>query len=169
MTDLIVPIILALTAIYGMYKRVDVFGAMISGAADGLKTTVKILPALVALLTAVYMLRASGAMEALTSLLAPALEKLGIPAEAAPLMLIRPISGSGGLAVGSEIISQTGPDSYPGRVAAVMLGSTETTFYAAAVYFGAAGVKNTRYAIPAALCADIAGFIMSALSVRLFF
>ena len=165
--SLIPAIIMALTAAYGLARGVDVFGAMADGITDGLKVALKIFPSLVALLTAVYMLRASGFLDALTSLLAPALKWLGIPAETAPLMLLRPISGSGALAAAGELIAQYGPDSIPGRTAAVMLGSTETTFYVIAVYFGAAGIKKTRYAIPAALCADAAGFILSALFVRL--
>jgi len=123
----------------------------------------------VGLLTAVAMFRASGAMEWLSNLCAPLLERLGIPAETAPLMLIRPVSGSGALAVVSELITAHGPDSYEGRVAAVMLGSTETTFYTIAVYFGSAGIHKTRHTIPAALTADLTGFLASALAVRLFF
>lgn len=108
-------------------------------------------------------------MEAVGRLLAPLLEGLGIPPETAALLLIRPVSGSGALAVGSELMAAHGPDSYIGRVAAVMLGSTETTFYTIAVYFGSAGVRKTRYAIPAALCADLAGFAAAAFAVRLVF
>ena len=142
---------------------------MLDGIRQGLTTLLRILPPLIALLTAVYMLRASGALEALTELLRPALELLGIPPETAPLMLLRPISGSGAMAAASELMQSFGPDSYVGRTAAVMLGSTETTFYVVAVYFGAAGVRRTRWAVPAALCADLAGFAASALAVRLFF
>ena len=120
-------------------------------------------------MTAVSMLRASGAMDWLSSVCAPLLELAGIPPELTPLMLIRPVSGSGALAVGSDVISRCGPDSYAGRVAAVMLGSTETTFYTIAVYFGAAGITRTRHTIPAALAADLTGFIGSALAVRIFF
>ena len=108
-------------------------------------------------------------MELLGGLLAPALGKLGIPPETAALLFVRPVSGSGALAIGSELMAQHGVDSYVGRVVAVMLGSTETTFYTVAVYFGAAGVKRTRYAIPAALIADLAGFMAAALAVRLLF
>ena len=129
----------------------------------------RIVPALVGLLTAVSMLRASGAMEYLSTLCAPVLDLLGIPPETAPLMLVRPVSGSGALAVGSELMAAHGPDSYIGRTAAVMLGSTETTFYTVAVYFGAAGIHKTRHTIPAALTADLTGFVASALAVRLFF
>lgn len=164
---LIPAIVMALTAVYGVIKGVDVFGAMTDGIADGLKVVLRIFPSLVALLTAVYMLRASGALEALTQLLAPLFALVGIPVETAPLMLLRPVSGSGALAVAGELIGQYGADSLIGRTAAVMLGSTETTFYVIAVYFGAVGIKKTRYAIPAALCADLTGFVASALAVRL--
>lgn len=164
---LIPAIVMALTAAYGLAKGVDVFGAMTDGIADGLKVVLRIFPSLVALLTAVYMLRASGALEALTHLLAPLFALVGIPVETAPLMLLRPVSGSGALAVAGELIGEYGADSLIGRTAAVMLGSTETTFYVIAVYFGAVGIKKTRYAIPAALCADLTGFAASALAVRL--
>ena len=97
------------------------------------------------------------------------LERLGIPPETAPLMLIRPVSGSGALAVASDLMAAHGPDSYIGRVAAVMMGSTETTFYTIAVYFGAAGIVRTRHTVPAALAADLTGFLAAALTVRLFF
>ena len=115
------------------------------------------------------MFRASGAMDALSGVFAPVLEALGIPPETAPLMLIRPVSGGGALAVGSDLMTSYGPDSYIGRVAAVMLGSTETTFYTIAVYYGSAGIQRTRHTIPAALTADLTGFVASALAVRLFF
>ena len=152
-----------------MGKRVNVYDALTRGAEEGLTVLLRILPALVGLMTAVYMLRASGAMDALGSLLAPVLVRLGIPPETAALLFIRPVSGSGALAIGSELMAAHGPDSYVGRVAAVMLGSTETTFYTVAVYFGAAGIRKTRYAIPAALIADLTGFMAAALAVRLFF
>ena len=169
LSSLVIPGLLAAVAVWGTARRVDVYGALSTGAAQGLRVTVRIFPALLGLMTAVSMLRASGALEWLTALCAPALEMLGIPPELMPLMLIRPISGGGALAVGSDLIQSCGPDSYPGRVAAVMLGSTETTFYTVAVYFGAAGIFRTRYAIPAALTADLMGFAASALTVRLFF
>ena len=115
------------------------------------------------------MLRASGGMELLSGFLAPVFRLFGIPPETAMLVLIRPISGSAALAVGAELMQEYGPDSLIGRTAAVMLGSTETTFYTISVYFGAAGIRKTRYAIPAALIADLVGFLMASLSTRLFF
>ncbi|MGI6026250.1 MAG: spore maturation protein [Candidatus Scatomorpha sp.] len=167
LADLAAAIVIAGAALWGVLSGTDVFEAMVDGIKDGLGVLLRIFPSLVALLTAVYMLRASGALEALTALLSPLLTLLGIPPETAPLMLLRPVSGSGALAAATELIGQYGPDSYIGRTAAVMLGSTETTFYVIAVYFGAAGIKRTRWAVPAALCADITGFAVSALAVRL--
>lgn len=166
---MLVPLTIGAIAVYAAGRRVDVYSALVQGAGSGLDTLLRIVPALIGLMTAVYMLRASGAMDLLGELAAPLLEKLGIPPETAALLFIRPVSGSGALAVGSELMAAHGPDSYIGRVAAVMLGSTETTFYTIAVYFGAAGVKKTRYAIPAALTADLAGFMAAALAVRVFF
>ena len=139
------------------------------GLPEGLRVLGRILPALVVLLSAVQMFRASGAMELLTGLLSPVLEGLGIPPETAVLLLVRPVSGSGALAVGSQLMEQYGPDSYIGRVTAVMLGCSETTFYTVAVYYGAAGIRRTRHTIPAALAADAAAFIAAAWAVRVFF
>ncbi len=169
LSSLLVPAMLAGTALFAMGRKVDVYSALTHGAETGLTVMLRIIPALVGLLTAVYMFRASGAMELFGQAFAPVLELLGIPPETAPLLLIRPVSGSGALAVGTELMQQYGPDSYIGRVAAVMLGSTETTFYTIAVYFGSAGIIKTRYAIPAALAADLTGFAAAALTVRLFF
>lgn len=167
--NMMVPLLIAFVALYGIWKRVDVYTALMEGAGEGLGVLLKIVPALIGLLTAVYMLRASGALELAAEVLAPVLTRLGIPPETVGLLLVRPVSGSAALGVGAELISTYGPDSTVGRTAAVMLGSTETTFYTVAVYFGAAGVVRTRYAVPAALCADLVGFMASAFAVRLFF
>jgi spore maturation protein B len=166
---LLVPLIMATVAIVGLLYHVDVYEGLSCGALEGLRILLPIFPPLVGLLTAVYMLRASGLLDGLTTLLAPLLQWLGIPPETIPLLLIRPISGSGALGVGSELIRSYGPDSLVGRTTAVMLGSTETTFYTIAVYFGAAEVHRTRYAIPAALCADLAGFLAASWITRLLF
>lgn len=168
-SSLLVPAILGLTAVYALFRKVDVFSALLKGAGEGLAVMLKIFPALVGLLTAVYMFRASGAMDLMAHALSPLLGALGIPPETVGLVLIRPISGSGALAVGAELMSSYGPDSTVGRTAAIMLGSTETTFYTIAVYLGSAGVTKTRYTIPAALAADLTGFVAAAASVRLFF
>ena len=162
MTALLVPALLTAAALYGALRDVDVYAALCAGARDGLRVLRDILPPLVVLLTAVAMLRASGALDALARALSPVLGVLGIPPECAPLMFLRPFSGSGALALGGELMRQYGPDSAVGRTAAVMLGSTETTFYVIGVYFGAAGVRKTRYAIPAAIVADLTGFFMAA-------
>ena len=169
MTQLLVPCVLAGTALYGTLRRVDVYGALVQGAGQGLETLTRIAPALICLLTAVSMVRASGLLQALASWLAPFLGRLGLPPELLPLMLVRPISGSAALGVGADLINTYGPDSDLGRMAAVMLGSTETTFYTIAVYFSAAGITRTRYALPAALCADAAGFLASAWAVGVVF
>ena len=169
MTQLLVPCVLAGTALYGTLRRVDVYGALVQGAGQGLETLTRIAPALICLLTAVSMVRASGLLEALASWLSTVLGRLGLPPELLPLMLVRPISGSAALGVGADLINTYGPDSDLGRMAAVMLGSTETTFYTIAVYFSAAGITRTRYALPAALCADAAGFLASAWAVGVVF
>lgn len=173
MTDLFItmlmPGIIAIVALWGVVRRVDVYDALITGAGEGLGVLIRIIPPMIGLLTAVYMLRASGALELAASALGPLLLRLGIPPETVALLLVRPISGSAALGVGAELISTYGPDSQIGRTAAVMLGSTETTFYTIAVYFGAAGIVKTRYAVPAALCADLAGFMAAAWAVRILF
>lgn len=169
MTDYLIPSLLLVVSCLALYKKESAYDLLLDGAAEGLKMLKSILPALVVLLTAVHMLQASGAMGLLSSILAPAFRFVGIPPETALLVLIRPISGSAALAVGSELMAQYGVDSSIGRTVAVMLGSTETTFYAISVYFGAAGVRKTRYTVFAALIADFVGFFMSAMTVRWFF
>ena len=169
MTDYIVPCILLIAVTAALHKKENAYDLMLEGAAEGLKLLVSILPALILLLTAVHMLKASGAVEILSRLLSPLFSRFGIPPETAMLVLIRPISGSAALAVGADLMAQYGVDSLIGRTVAVMLGSTETTFYTISVYFGAAGIKKTRYCIPAALFADFVGFFMASLTVRLLF
>ena len=142
---------------------------MLQGAAEGLELIKSILPALILLLTAVHLLRSSGAVEGLSKLAAPLFSLFGIPPETAMLVLIRPISGSAALAVGAELMATHGVDSPVGRTVAVMLGSTETTFYTISVYFSAAGIQKTRYTIPAALFADFVGFLMASWTVRFIF
>lgn len=167
MADYIIPLLLAVCALFSLKKQENTYDLLLDGATEGLHLMKNIVPSLVVLLSAISMLRASGAMDALTKLLAPLLAFTGIPPETVMLMLIRPISGSAALAVGTELITTHGPDSLVGRTAAVMLGSTETTFYTISVYFGACGIRNTRYAVPAALIADLTGFLAAAWTVRL--
>ena len=168
-SSFVIPVLLAAVAVCGMGRRVNVYSALTHGAEEGLTVLLQILPALVGLLTAVSMLRASGALDWFSGLCSPILDAVGIPPQTTPIMLIRPVSGSGAMAVASDLILTYGPDSYEGRVAAVMLGSTETTFYTIAVYFGSAGIVRTRHTVPAALAADLTVFLASALAVRLFF
>ena len=169
MTDYIVPGILLIAAAAALRKKENAYDLMLEGAADGLKLLVSILPALILLLTAVHMLKASGAVELFSRFLSPLFSIFGIPPETAMLVLIRPISGSAALAVGADLMAQYGVDSLVGRTAAVMLGSTETTFYTISVYFGAAGIHKTRYCIPAALFADFVGFFMASLTAKWIF
>lgn len=169
MIDYIVPLILLTASLLTLRKKENAYDLLLQGGAEGLRLLLTITPALVILLTAVHMLRASGATELFSALLAPVFRAVGIPPETAMLVLIRPISGSAALAVGAELMAQYGPDSTIGRTVAVMLGSTETTFYTISVYFGAVGIKKTRYAVPAALFADFVGFFMASMTVRWFF
>ena len=166
MTSYIIPCLLAFVTLFALGQKIDVYNALVRGAEN---VTVRIVPSLVALLTGVSMLRASGALDCLTALLSPLMNAAGIPPEITPLMILRPLSGSGGLAVGAELMAEHGADSTVGRIAAVMLGSSETTFYTVAVYYGAAGITKTRYTIPAAVIADLAAFLASVLAVHLFF
>lgn len=168
MIDYLVPGILLISSAAVLRKKENSYDLILSGAADGLFLLKSIFPPLVLLLTAVSMLRASGGAELLSRVLSPFFTFFHIPSECAMLVLVRPFSGSAALAVGSEIMSTYGVDSLIGRTAAVMLGSTETTFYTISVYFGAAGIKRSRYTLPAALFADLVGFIAASVSVKLF-
>lgn len=167
MADALVPALLLLVCGCALGKKLDVYRLMQDGVRDGLHLLLAILPPLLVLLAAVEAMRASGALDLLTEAAAPLFTRLGLPPETAPLVLIRPLSGSAALAVGADLMAAYGVDSPVGRTAAVMLGSTETTFYTISVYFGAAGVRGTRHTVPAALIADLAGFTAAALAVRL--
>lgn len=167
-TDYLVPLLLLASALLTLRKKENAYDLLLQGGKEGIQLLFTLIPTLVMLLTAVTMLRVSGAMELLGSFLRPVFQFFGIPKETALLVLIRPISGSAALAVGAELMAQHGVDSIVGRTVAVMLGSTETTFYTISVYFGAAGIQKTRYTLPAALIADFTGFFMASLTVRLF-
>ena len=169
MTDYLIPLLLLAASLLALRRKENTYDLLLQGGAEGHRLLLTITPALVILLTAVHMLRASGAVEILSTFLAPLFHLVGIPPETAMLVLIRPISGSAALAVGAELMAQYGPDSPVGRTVAVMLGSTETTFYTISVYFGAAGIQKTRYAVPAALFADFVGFFMASMTVRWFY
>lgn len=169
MSDYVVPLLILAACLLTLHKKENAYDILLEGGTEGLRLLVSIVPALVLLLVAVHMLRASGAVEMIGGLLSPIFRFLGIPPECAVLVLIRPISGSAALAVGADLMASYGVDSVVGRTAAVMLGSTETTFYTISVYFGAVGIKRTRYAMPAALFADLVGFCMASWTTRWFF
>lgn len=165
--ELTPALLLSLLCLYAASRGVELYAALSEGAKKGLRLTLELLPALTVLFAAIYLLRASGLPLLLGHLLSPLLSRLGIPEDTALVMLLRPLSGSGALAAAAEIIGAHGADSLVGRTAAVMIGSSETTLYVAAVYFSAAGVRHSRWAIPAALCADLACFLSSAWICRL--
>lgn len=165
LSSYVAPLVASAILGAGLVRGVPVFEVFLEGAREGLSTAARILPSLVALMTAVAVLRAGGALDLLCRALEPAARLLGLPPEVMPLALLRPLSGSGGLAIFRDLLSAHGPDSFAGRVASVMMGSTETTFYTIAVYYGAVGVRRTRHTLPAALAADLAGFVFSSLAV----
>lgn len=169
MIDYLVPLLLTLCCILALRRQENAYDLLLSGSRDGLKLLVSIVPTMVILMTAVTMLRASGAVALLSNFLSPVMKLVGIPPETALLVLIRPISGSAALAVGAELMAAHGVDSLIGRTAAIMLGSTETTFYTISVYFGAAGIRKTRYTVFAALIADFVGFFMASVTANLLF
>lgn len=164
-----VPAIVGVIILYALVRKCEVYSSFTSGATDGLRTALSIAPQLVGLLVAIKMFSASGAMDSIVKLIAPVAEFLHIPTEVVPFALLRPVSGSGSLAMATDIFAKYGADSFAGRVASVMMGSTETTFYVSAVYFGAVGVKNTRHALTCALCADALSLALSIIVCTLMF
>jgi spore maturation protein B len=164
-----IPLLLAGIPAYALARRVKVYPAFLEGAKQGFETGVRIIPPLVAIVVALGMLRASGAMELLASLLAPVTGPLGLPASVLPMVVIRPLSGGGALGVVGDVLRSDGPDSYAGRLVSVMAGSTETTFYVLAVYFGSVGISRYRQALAAGLLADLCGFAAAIVAVRLLF
>lgn len=166
-TDLIVPFIILIIFSVAMLTKTDLFDSFCEGAKQGLKTSFDILPSLICLMTCIGILKSSGCLDFLCSIAKPITAFFGFPSECTPLIFIRPLSGSGALAVYDGLIADYGPDSFIGKVASTIMGSTETTFYTIAVYFGAIRIKKTRYAVPAALSADLTGWIIGAAVVRL--
>ncbi|HET8723681.1 MAG TPA: nucleoside recognition domain-containing protein [Anaeromyxobacteraceae bacterium] len=164
-----VPLLVAGIPAWALTRKVKVYPVFVEGAKEGFQVAVRIIPALVAVLVALGVLRASGALEGLAALLAPVTAAVGIPASVLPMVIVRPMSGGAALGVVADVLRSEGPDSYAGRLASVMAGSTETTFYVLAVYFGAVGVSRYRQALPAALLADLAGFAASVAAVRWLF
>ena len=165
----VIPLMLVGIPLYGLFKRVPVYESFVEGAREGFQVAVRIIPYLVAILFAIAMFRASGAMDLLARALSPILAPLGFPAEVLPMAIIRPLTGSGSAAIVVDMINRYGEDSIYVKMAAVMFGSTETTFYVIAVYFGAINIRKTRHAVPAGLTADIAAMIFAVWSVRLLF
>jgi len=159
LTSLIIPLLILLIISYGLIKRIAVYEVFVEGAKEGFSIAVNIIPWLVAMLFAIAIFRASGALDFILNLLAPIANILGFSPEIIPMGIIRPLTGSGSVGVLAELISTHGEDSLIVKTAAVIFGSTETTLYVLAVYFGAVNIKNTRYAIQAGLAADLAGFI----------
>ena len=166
---LAIPALVLFVVIYGAVKKVKIYEAFVEGAKEGFNVGVRIVPYLVAMLVAIGIFRAGGAMELLSQLFSPITRLIGMPAEALPMALLRPLSGSGALGVMSEIFKTHGPDSLIGRMVSVMMGSGETTFYVLAVYFGSVGVSKTRQAVPAGIVADIVAILMSVWLVNLIF
>jgi spore maturation protein B len=166
---LAIPLVLVLFLGWGLVKKVKVYEVFVEGAKDGFNVAVRIIPYLVAMLMAIGIFRASGAMELLTDLLAPVTMLIGMPPETLPMALMRPLSGSGSLGIMTELMKVHGPDSLIGILASTMYGSSETTFYVLAVYFGAVNIRNTRHAVPTGLIADVAGMLAAVWIVNLLF
>lgn len=158
------PVILFGILTFGLIKKVPLYEEFTEGAKEGFKVSVKIIPYLVAIIVGISMLRASGAIDMLAHFMSPVLNKFNVPADVLPLMIVRSLSGSGALGIFSDIANNMGPDSYATKLAAVMVGSSETTFYVLAVYFGAVGITKIRYALIVGLLADLIG-IIAAVSV----
>ena len=164
----VIPLMLVLIPLYGMFKRVAVYEEFVTGAKEGFQVAVRIIPYLVAILFAIGMFRASGAMSYLENFLRPALSMIGVPPEILPMAITRPLSGGGSLAVLADMAKVHGVESIFVKISGVMYGACETTFYVIAVYFGAVGIKKTRHAVPAGLIADAAGVLLAVYIVRLF-
>jgi len=165
----VLPAIIVGFPLYGLYKRVPVYETFVEGAKEGFGVAIRILPYLVAILFAIGMFRASGAMDFLVSALNPVLRLVGFPGEVLPMAIVRPLTGSGSAALVADMIGQYGEDSIFVKMAAVMFGSTETTFYVVAVYFGAVNIKRTRHAVPVGLTADFSAMLIAVWVVRLLF
>jgi len=166
---LAIPVIILIIPTYAYFKGVKVYEVFVEGAKEGFEIGVKIIPYLVAILAIIGVFRESGAMELLVDILGPVTSAVGMPAETLTMAVMRPLSGSGALGVMTELMKTHGPDSFIGRLASTMMGSTETTFYVLAVYFGSVGIKNERHAVPAALLADLTGVVAAVFICNLVF
>ncbi|KUK07768.1 MAG: hypothetical protein XD49_2187 [Caldanaerobacter subterraneus] len=168
-SEWLVPVLLIIIPFYGLVEKAKVYEIFIEGAKEGLDVVVRIFPSLLAMLVAIGVLRASGALNLLAQILMPFTQKIGMPEELVPLALIRPLSGSGALGIATELMKTYGADSFIGKMASAMYGSTETTFYVLAVYFGAVGIKNIRHSIVSGIFADIVAIISCVFYSRIFF
>jgi spore maturation protein B len=164
-----IPVVLFVIIVTGVIKKVKIYESFVDGAKGGFEVAIKIIPFLVAILVAIGMFRASGAMDVFIKIISPVTNFIGMPAEALPVAMLRPLSGSGTLGLVTEIMKTHGPDSFLGKLVATMYGSTETTFYVLAVYFGSVGIKKTRHAVPTGLLADAAGLLAALFICKLVF
>ncbi|KIL34872.1 spore maturation protein [Cohnella kolymensis] len=164
-----IPVLIAFIPLYASFRKVPVYETFIDGAKGGFDTAISIIPHLVGMLTAISMFRASGAMDFVVGLIAPLFQFLGVPGDVLPLAFLRPITGAGSLAFVTDLIKEHGPDSYVARIAATVQGSTDTTLYVLTVYFGAIGIRNSRYALKVGLFSDLVGFFAAVAACWLLF
>ncbi|MBO0958107.1 spore maturation protein [Neobacillus sp. MM2021_6] len=164
-----IPLLIGFILLYGTFKKVPTYESFVEGGKEGIKIAVSIIPFLVGMLVAISIFRASGALDALMNWIRPVMKSMGIPAEIVPLLIIRPISGTAALGMTSDLIASYGPDSFIGRLASVLQGSTDTTFYVLTVYFGAVGIKKMGDALKVGLLADVVGIIVSIIIVTFIF
>lgn len=167
-TDFFLPLITVLIVVFGLFKGVKVFDVFVAGAKKGFESAVRLLPPLMGLVLGVTMLRQSGALSVITRVLEPVAELTGIPVDVLPLTVLSPISGSGSLTMFEQILKNFGPESLEGKIASVIMGSTETTFYAVTVYYGSVGIRKSGCTVPAALMADMTSFVLSAVTAAMF-
>ncbi|MFL6561166.1 MAG: spore maturation protein [Bacillus sp. (in: firmicutes)] len=164
-----IPLLIGIILLYGTFKRVPTYESFVEGGKEGIKIAFSIIPFLVGMLVAISIFRASGALDALMNWIRPMMKSIGVPAEIVPLLIIRPISGNAALGMTSDLIGVYGPDSFIGRLASVLQGSTDTTFYVLTVYFGAVGIKKMGDALKVGLLADVVGIIAAIVVVSMFF
>jgi len=167
--DFVMPAFACIVVIFGLFKRIPVFDVFLKGAKEGVTLLYNIAPTIIGLVFAIDLLRSSGAVDAICNIIAPVAEFMGFPKEIVPMVLLRPVSGSGSTALLTSLYQDCGPDSFAGRVASVLAGSSETTFYAITMYYGCIKVKNTRHTLFSALMADLTAAVMSVITVRIFF
>lgn len=166
--EFVMPVFAGLVVIFGLVRRVPVFDVFLKGAKEGIMLLYNIAPTIMGLVFAVDLLRSSGAIDVICDFVSPAADLLGFPKEIVPMVLLRPVSGSGSTALLTSLYQDCGPDSFAGQVASVLAGSSETTFYAVAMYFGSIKVKKIRHTLVAALLADFTAAVMSIITVRFF-